>query len=141
MIPTLRTVLAVVTLTAIAAGCRSTVNTVENLDKAAMPTVIRDARIVTDAGLDGMVAVTRLSTAVAATGVMRLQVELENLSSDPETFNLLLEWYDGDGMRVFSPNEGWQQIRMMARESRSLVYAAPNPTAKDFRIKLLELND
>lgn len=141
MIHPARTALTLVALMLALAGCRSSVNTVENLDKAALPEALRDARIVTDVGLADTVAVTRLSSAVAATGVLRMQAEIENLSGSPQTVNMLVEWYDGDGMRVASPNEGWQQLRLMGRESRSIVMAGPNATAKDFRIKLLEAND
>ncbi len=128
----------------LSAGCMSdAVNTVENYDKAALPLQMRDVRIVTDQKLASRVAVQQIHTSNPSPEkpVIRMQAEVENLTREPLSVNYLIEWYDDDGMRVDGAAAGWKQLRLASRESYSLVSTAPSPKARDFRIKLLAVEE
>lgn len=128
----------VILLGAITTGCRTAVNTVENAEKSAIITPIKDTRIIGDRSLEDRIGIVRMHTAMAPTGIMRMQAEITNFTNSIQDINYQIEWYDANGMVISQAGNGWQQLQFMARESRSLAFTAPSPLAKDFRIKLLE---
>ena len=120
-------------------GCSSSsVNSIENAEKNAAMTILRDCRVVTDDSLEDRLVPVRLNTATNAAGILRLQIEVENLSRKRISAYAILDWYDGDAIRLDTAGGGWQQYVFEPRESRSLTFTAPTPSAKDFRLKLIE---
>lgn len=120
------------------AGCRTSVNTVENADKAGIIQPVRDKRVVTDASMARRVNVTAIIERTAANGFRQVQVQYTNFKNSEQTVFVSVEWFDVNGMRVTTAGGGWMQQQFMARESRFTVYTAPTPEAKDFTIKLIE---
>lgn len=119
-------------------GCASsTVNSVENLDKSASMTILRDMRVETDLSFADDLGVVRINSAENAAGLLRVQLELENFTNSRLQANAMIEWYDGSAMRIDSAGGGWQQYVFEPRESRSILFTAPTRDARDFRLKLM----
>jgi len=118
-----------------AAGCRTSVNTVENAEKSGVRETVADKRIVTDPSL--YVNVTSLSDRTLASGFKQVQFELTNRRNSDVRIFYAVEWFDENGMVVRSQASGWVERPFVARESIPIVVTAPTATAKDFRIKLV----
>lgn len=118
-------------------ACSNSVNTVERADPLATPDRIADKRVVTDPSLGRRVRV--LGVNQGATGdLMRVQVEVENLTYSPHNFNYQFTWIDQDGFQVTSPAPTWKNAQVNGRERLFLSAIAPTPRAVDFRLNLLE---
>lgn len=122
----------------LAAGCATTVNTVENADKAGVREMVRDKRVVSDRTLENRIAVVGLNQMQTAAGFLRVQAEFYNLKRTVQNFFYTVEWFDADGMRVETATGGWTEQQILARESLFLTFTAPSPRAKDFVLKMVE---
>lgn len=121
-------------------GCRNaSVNAAENYNKTARMNVIATKHVQTDPNLTETVNIVRLNTATTAAGLLRAQAAFENFTDERVTISYMIEWYDADAMLVLSAGGGWQQEVFEPRETRQLTFTAPNPSAKDFCIKLLKV--
>lgn len=125
--------LAVVVL----AGCK-TVNTVERAVPVNPPTPLDDRRVITDTGLGRIAQVVRVNQSVVSGDLLRIDVDIFNNGSTQQRFNYVFEWFDQDGMAVFTPMSRWQGRIIEGKEMITLTGIAPNPRAKDFRLKLQE---
>ena len=121
----------------LATGCRTSVNTTENYNKAGRMQIVEDTRVVTDASMAGRVAVTLLNERTAENGFMQLQVRFTNFRNTRQVVTYQLEWFDADGMNVTTASGGWRDLVLEAREDRFITTTAPNARAKDFIIKLI----
>ena len=130
--------LAIVACAAFVSGCASTVNTVENADKAGTRQIVRDRRIVSDRTLENRIAVLGINPVQTPEGFLRIQIEFYNLKRSVQNFFYTVEWFDADGMRIETATGGWTEQQIMARESLFLTFTAPNPRAKDFVVKMVE---
>jgi uncharacterized protein YcfL len=117
-------------------GC-STVNTVEPAESAAQRQMLSDKRVITDTTLYGRVRIVGLNTATVSTGFLKIQVEVQNLSSSVQAFAYRIEWFDENGMVVNTPTSAWIDRQIQGGETLSLTAIAPTETAKDFRIKFI----
>ena len=131
--------LALISMTALVAlaGCK-TVNTVERAVPVNPPTPLNDRRVVTDSGLGRIAQVVRVNQAVVSGDLLRIDVDIFNNASSQQRFNYVFEWFDQDGMAVFSPMSRWRSQIIEGKETVTLTGIAPNPRAKDFRLKLQE---
>ena len=119
-------------------GCATTVNTVENADKAGVREMVRDKRVVSDRTLENRIALLGINQSQTPAGFLRIQLELYNLKRTVQSFFYTVEWFDADGMRVETATGGWTEQQILARESLFLTFTAPNPRAKDFVVKMVE---
>jgi Predicted periplasmic lipoprotein len=119
-----------------APGCLTTVDTVENADKAYIPNEMIRLHVETDTSQK--IKVTNLLEKTAPNGFMQIAVELTNLSSSPRTVFYRCEWYDESGMRVETSLTHWIEGRFAARDTKQVLFTAPNAIAKDFKIRLSE---
>jgi len=119
-------------------GCRTTVNTVENADKAGVRAMVSDKRVVSDRTLENRIALVGINQAQTPAGFLRIQLELYNLKRTVQSFFYTVEWFDAEGMRVETATGGWTEQQILARESLFLTFTAPNPRAKDFVVKMVE---
>ena len=117
-------------------GC-STVNTVEPAEPAAQRQMLNDKRVITDTGLYGRVRVVGINTSTVSTGFLKIQVEVQNLSSSLQSFAYRVEWIDASGMALSTPASAWIDRQIQGGETLSLTGIAPTETAKDFRIKFI----
>ena len=123
-------------------GCAGpSVNTVENLNKAAAMVLLDDARVMTDSDLEDDLGVVRINAVNNAAGLLRVQFEMENFTHDRMTINAQMEWYDAAAMKIDTAGGGWQQYVFEPRESRSISFTAPSREARDFRIKLMDADE
>ncbi|MEI8314145.1 MAG: YcfL family protein [Verrucomicrobiota bacterium] len=118
------------------AAC-STVNTVEPSQPVAQRQMLADKRIITDTGLYGSVRPVGINVATVSTGFLKIQVEVQNLSSSVQAFAYRIEWFDANGMIVNTPTSAWIDRQIQGGETLSLTGIAPTETAKDFRIKFI----
>ncbi len=130
--------LAVLACAGLMSGCATTVNTVENADKAGVREMVRDKRVVSDRTLENRIAVVGINQTQTTSGFQRIQIEVYNLKRTVQSFFFTVEWFDADGMRVETATGGWSEQQILARESLFLTFTAPSPRAKDFVVKLVE---
>jgi uncharacterized protein YcfL len=125
--------------TLITAGCSSTsVNTVERAEPVARRDMMSDKRIITDRGLNRRVRILGVNQTTGPGGFLKVQVEVLNTTSGPETFNYRFEWFDENGNIIEVPSAAAISKQIEGKESVFLIGVAPKETAKDFRLKLIE---
>jgi uncharacterized protein YcfL len=134
------TLVALGCLGLLAAGCGSTVNTLEPASPAAQRNMVPDKRVVTDTGFYSHVKILGVNTTTGPAGFLKIQVELENATRSLQPFTYRVEWYDETGMIIPLPTTSAVPKTLEARETASITATAPTPLAKDFRIKFLEGN-
>jgi len=119
-----------------AAGCVTTVDTVENAEKTYVANEVIRMHVETDASQP--IKVSNLIDRFAANGFLQIAVEFTNTSSSARTALHQIEWFDQDGMAVPSPLTQWTEIRLAGRDSRQVLFTAPNARARDYRIRIIE---
>ncbi|HEX9046231.1 MAG TPA: YcfL family protein [Verrucomicrobiae bacterium] len=119
-------------------GCYSTVNTVENADKAAQRDMVTDQRVITDAGLNRKVSIVGVNTAMTSGGLLKVQVEVENRTRSLQRFLYKFEWFDANGMQVNNVLSANIPEQLEGKESKMIFSIAPNPNCRDFRVKFIE---
>ncbi len=121
-----------------AAGCATSVNSVERANPESAPHYVSDKRFVTDSTLARKVAFVSVNDSRVSGNLLKVQVTLENKSSKAQTFDYKFDWIADDGMELSSPTGGWKQIQLEGREVRAVSAVATSPRAADFRLKLKE---
>jgi uncharacterized protein YcfL len=124
---------------AAAAGCIHNVNTVERAEPMATPQVVNDKRVEADSGLVEKAKCVGVRETVVG-DLVKIQVEIYNSTTQTQTIHYRFEWYDSAGIFVDSPMSIWKSETLQAKETKPLVSIAPNPNARDFRLKLQESN-
>ena len=121
------------------AGCATkTVNTLEPAQPVAQREMLSDKRILTDASLSQSVHIVGVNQATTPAGFMRIQVEVQNTTRSRRSFSYRVEWFDENGIIIPLPTYTAIPRTIEGKETLSLTATAPNPKAKDFRIKFLE---
>ena len=118
------------------AGCHSTVDSVENAYKSAVPDEVLRRHVETD--MSQRIKVSNLIERTAPNGFKQIGVEFTNTSSSPRTVFYRCEWLDENGMSVSTSMTQWKEDRFMARDVKQVVFTAPNANAKDFKIRISE---
>lgn len=121
---------------ALLTGCASTVNTVERAAPVGQRQMVNDKRIITDASLNRGVRIVGVNEAPGE--FLKIQVELLNTTSSLRGFNYRFEWFDANGVQVNTPTSTYIPRQIEGRESIFISAVAPTPTAKDFRLKLID---
>jgi len=120
-------------------ACSSTtVNTVEPASPTGQRAMISDRRLLTDQSLNKRVRIVGLNTATGAEGFLKVQVEVQNVTSRMQRFTYQVEWFDQDGMLIQLPAATSIPRSIEGGESLMLTATAPTGRAKDFRFKFLE---
>jgi uncharacterized protein YcfL len=118
-------------------GCHdNSVNTTQRTEPTFHPTPVADKRIIFDQQLADIATVTGVRQATVSGDMLKIQVDITNLKTNPTSFNYKFEWYDPAGMIIESPLSTWQSQTIEGRETVALTGVAPTPTAKDFILKL-----
>lgn len=135
----MKTKLAALCAAALAvAGCHTSMNTVENANKAGQKNMVSDQRIITDNRLNKKVNVVGVNTALTPGGVLKVQVELFNSTRSPKRFDYHFEWFDLNGMQVNGIMSAEIADQIEGGESKFIAGIAPTTACKDFRLKLIE---
>lgn len=135
LLPQPRLVCAAAASLALLTGCASTVNTVERAAPIGQRQMVNDKRIITDAGLNRAVRIVGVNETPGE--FLKIQVELLNTTSSLKSFNYRFEWFDQNGIIINTPTSTFISRQIEAKESLFISAVAPTPTAKDFRLKLL----
>ena len=88
--------------------------------------------------LQQIVAVVGVNEGKVSRDLLKVQVELENLTYDYQTFTYEFVWFTADGMRVTTPPPLWRPGQVQGRETIYISGIAPNPDVVDFQLQLLE---
>ncbi len=120
-----------------AVGCNRSINSVERAQPMARPLTVADKRIETDPTLTEKATITGVHETLVG-DLVKVQVEILNTRTTQRELSYKFEWYDDAGMLVDSPMSIWKPQTMLGGESVSLVSVAPNPRARDFRLKIQE---
>jgi uncharacterized protein YcfL len=119
-----------------ASGCVSTVDSVENYNKTAVPNEVIRLHVETDASQP--IKVSNLIDKIASNGFKQIAVEFYNTSSSARTALYRCEWYDESGFPVTTSLTQWSEIRLLGRDSRLITFTAPNARAHDYKIRIIE---
>ncbi len=114
----------------------STVNTVERAEPIGQRQMVNDKRIITDAGLNRATRIVGVNEVPGE--FLKVQVELFNTTGSLKSFNYRFEWFDANGIQVNTPTSTYIPRQIEGKESIFISAIAPTPTAKDFRLKLID---
>jgi uncharacterized protein YcfL len=131
--------LAFATGLVVLSGC-TTVNSVENADKAGQRNMVADTRAVTDASLNRKVNIVGVNTSMTPDGFLKVQVELQNRTRSLQQFLYHFEWFDANGMQVNNVLSASIPDQIEGQEDKFISCIAPTPNCKDFRVKFIEAN-
>ena len=130
----------VVPAVAFLGGC-ATVNTVEPAQPVARRQMMPDKRVITDSTLNRHVNVLGVNMAEGPGGFLKIQVELQNRTSNMQRFNYKFEWFDENGMIINLPTAAMTPRTIEGKETVFITATAPTERARDFRLKLIEPTD
>jgi uncharacterized protein YcfL len=121
-----------------AAGCRTSMNTVENAQKEGQRQMISDSRVVTDGSLARKVSIFGVNQTMTPGGLLKVQIELQNRKHSLQRFSYHFEWFDANGMLIENVASPTVADQIEGGESKFISSVAPTPACKDFRVKFLE---
>lgn len=73
--------------------------------------------------------------------LLRAQVSLVNKDNDTINFQFKFSWFEESGREIDPDTDAWTPVILYGKESKSLQGVAPNPNAKEFKIKIRELSN
>lgn len=115
-----------------------TMNSTERDESRAAPTEVVDQRVERDRTLNRKARVIGVREATTESGLLKIQVEVQNITRNPRLVNYRFEWVDRDGMLVSTSTSNWKLLSIASNESVMLAGVAPTPEVVDFRFKVLE---
>lgn len=87
--------------------------------------------------LAGDLQVVDLQSALAG-NMMRAQATLQSKDRDTLSFQYRFDWYDANGMEINAGSGSWKPLIIYGRETKIIQGVAPDPRAKEFKLKLRE---
>lgn len=85
--------------------------------------------------LAGDLKVVDLQSALAG-NMMRAQATLKSKDRDTLSFQYRFDWYDASGMEINSGAGSWKPLIITGRETKTVQSVAPDPRAKEFKLKI-----
>lgn len=73
--------------------------------------------------------------------LLRAHVSLLNKDNDTINLQFKFSWFDEGGRELDPDTDAWTPVILYGNESKSLQGVAPNPNAKEFKIKIRELHN
>jgi uncharacterized protein YcfL len=119
-------------------GCRTSTNTIENAQKEGQRQMISDQRVITDRSLAKKVSFVGINQSMTPGGLLKVQIELLNRKGSLQRFSYQFEWFDASGMLISNVASPTVPDQIEGGESKFISSIAPNPAARDFRVKFLE---
>lgn len=125
-------------LASVPAGCQSpaSVNTTGPAERRAVPTPIKDERLITDPKFASMVPVTGLIEGRTDSGLRIVEAEVQNLTKVHQGFRYRYSWFDERGLEVRAPTVVWVHESVPPGSLRRLTAIAPTERAHDFRLEI-----
>jgi uncharacterized protein YcfL len=90
--------------------------------------------------LAGDLKVIDLQSALAG-NMMRAQATLKSKDRDTLSFQYRFDWYDASGMEINSGAGSWKPLIITGRETKTVQSVAPDPRAKEFKLKIREAEE
>jgi uncharacterized protein YcfL len=90
-----------------------------------------------NSGLKGDIQIVDVKGAMAG-DMMRAQATLRSKDRDTLPFQYRFEWFDANGMEINSGSGSWKPLILYGRESKTVQSVAPDPRAKEFKLKIRE---
>lgn len=73
--------------------------------------------------------------------IMRVQATLRSRDRDTLQFQYRFDWYDAGGMEINSGAGSWKPVLLSGREIKTIQSVAPDPRAKEFKLKIREMDE
>ena len=90
-----------------------------------------------NSGLKGDIQIVEVKSAMAG-DIMRAQATLRSKNRDTLPFQYRFDWYDAGGIEINSGSGSWKPLVLYGRESKTVQGVAPDPRAKEFKLKIRE---
>jgi uncharacterized protein YcfL len=90
-----------------------------------------------NSGLTGDIQIVDIKSVLTG-DVMRVQATLRSKDKDTLPFQYRFDWYDGGGLEINSGAGSWKPLILYGRESKTIQAVAPDPRAKEFKLKIRE---
>lgn len=87
--------------------------------------------------LKGDIQIVDVKSAMAG-DIMRAQATLRSKDRDTLPFQYRFEWYDAGGLEINSGAGSWKPLILNGRETKTIQSVAPDPRAKEFKLKIRE---
>jgi len=88
-----------------------------------------------NSGLKGDIQIVDVRSAMAG-DIMRAQATLRSKDRDTLPFQYRFDWYDASGLEINSGAGSWKPLVLYGRESKTIQAVAPDPRAKEFKLKI-----
>lgn len=92
-----------------------------------------------NSGLKGDIQIVDVKSAMAG-DIMRAQATLRSKDKDTLQFQYRFEWLDAGGIEINSGSGSWKPLMLNGRETKTIQAVAPDPRAKEFKLKIRELD-
>ena len=93
-------------------------------------------RVFMDGGLEKNVEVVSINQGIANEDLLRIQVNLKNLTKKSMNLNYKVEWMDQDGIVLNDSSATWLPLYVRGAEIVAVQSVATSPSAKNFWLKL-----
>lgn len=90
-----------------------------------------------NSGLKGDIQIVDVKSSMAG-DIMRAQATLRSKDRDTLPFQYRFEWLDASGMEINAGSGSWKPLLLNGRESKTIQAVAPDPRAKEFKLKIRE---
>lgn len=90
-----------------------------------------------NSGLKGDIQIVDVKSAMAG-DIMRAQATLRSRDKDTLQFQYRFDWYDTGGFEINSGAGSWKPLILNGREAKTIQGVAPDPRAKEFKLKIRE---
>lgn len=122
------------------AGCSTTAG-VEMTGKSAWndegARTLEKKVIFNNSGLAGDIEIVEVKSAMAG-DIMRAQATLRSKDRDTLPFQYRFDWFDANGLEINSGAGSWKPLLLVGRETKTIQAVAPDPRAREFKLKLRE---
>jgi uncharacterized protein YcfL len=122
-------------------GCSTPVNSTERAHPNAKPTPVEDKRIITNSFISKSAQIVGVNETNVPGGLIKVQVKLYNSDMYSADLHYKWEWFDNQGMIVDTPLSVWTPLTIESNEEVAITAVSPNPSVKDFRLKLQSSKD
>ena len=90
-----------------------------------------------NSGLKSDIQIVDIKSAMAG-DILRVQATLRSKDKDTMPFQYRFEWYDAGGLEINSGAGSWKPLILNGRETKTVQGVAPDPRAKEFKLKIRE---
>ena len=90
-----------------------------------------------NSGLKRDIQIVDVKSAMAG-DILRVQATLRSKYKDTLPFQYRFEWYDAGGLEINSGAGSWKPLILNGRETKTVQGVAPDPNAKEFKLKIRE---